>query len=179
MIGRGDEGPLSFFTGMNFEIVKQKIEEWLKPLLEEKDFFLVDVRFSSGRKIEVYADSDTGIQIDDCALISRFLESHLDGSGIVPENYILEVSSPGMSNPLKVPRQYKKRIGRLLEVIKTDGERFEGELQSADEEKIVLREVVHEVKKKKGKGPEEEKPEPKQWALPYKEIKKAVLVFNF
>lgn len=164
---------------MNNEEVKKRIEEWLEPLLKEKDFFLVDIRFPMGRKIEVYVDSDEGIHIDDCAFISRFLEKNLDGSGIVPENYILEVSSPGMSNPLKVPRQYKRRIGRLLEVIKTSGERIEARLQSADENGIVLREEVKEEKKKK-KSKEPVAPvEPREWALPYSDIKRATLIFNF
>src|SRR5581483_6986185 len=119
---------------MNFDTVKSHIEGWIKPALNEKNLFLVDIKFSMGRKIEVYIDSDEGVHIDDCAEISRFLEKHLDGSGIVPTNYILEVSSPGMSNPLKVPRQYKKRLGRMLEVVKTDGTRLEAQLVSADDE---------------------------------------------
>src|ERR1035437_2204917 len=113
---------------MDQEIVKQKIAEWLLPLLEEKNLFLVDVRISMGRKIEVFADSDTGITIEDCALISRLVESHLDGSGLGPDNYILESSSPGMTNALRVPRQYKKRIGHVLEIDKNDGAHLEAKL---------------------------------------------------
>ena len=166
---------------MNFELVKQKIEGWLQPLLEEKNLFLVDIRFSMGRRIELYADSDTGIHIDDCAIISRFLEKHLDGSGVVPDNYILEVSSPGMSNPLRVPRQFKRRIGRILEVVKNDGQEIEGLLIEADDEKIKLQEVREEKKKKKPRpGVEAEAEEPaKEYVLPYSEIKKAVLQFKF
>src|SRR5580704_11248933 len=136
---------------MNFEIAKDKIEGWLKPVMEEKNLFLVDVRFSMGRRIEVYVDSDTGIHIDDCAAISRFLEGHLDGSGIVPDNYILEVSSPGMTNPLVIPRQYKKRIGRMLEVMKTDGKMIQERLEEADDEKIKLKEVIPEKSKSQQK----------------------------
>jgi ribosome maturation factor RimP len=163
---------------MDFVTVKSKIENWLQPLLEEKNLFLVDVKFSMGRKIEVYVDSDEGIHIDDCALISRYLEKHLDGSGIVPDNYILEVSSPGMNNPLKVPRQYKKRIGRVLEVVKTDGTALEGQLVQADEEKILLREVKPEVKKNKKRDAATEEA-PKEYVLSYSDIKKAVLQFQF
>ena len=108
--------------------------------------------FRWGVRIEVYVDSDTGIHIDDCAAISRFLEGHLDGSGIVPDNYILEVSSPGMSNPLMLPRQYKKRIGRILEVVKTDGTLIEARLEEADDEKIKLREVLPEKVRANKKG---------------------------
>jgi ribosome maturation factor RimP len=163
---------------MDQEIVKQKIAEWVKPLLEEKNLFLVDVRISMGRKIEVFADSDTGITIEECALISRLVESHLDGSGLVPDNYILEASSPGMTNALKVPRQYKRRIGRILEVDKNDGTHLEAKLLEANDEQIKLQEVKEELKKKdKKKGIKEE--EPKEYVLKYGDIKKAVLQFKF
>jgi ribosome maturation factor RimP len=163
---------------MDQDLVKKKIAEWLQPLLEEKNLFLVDVRISMGRKIEVFADSDTGITIEECALVSRLVESHLDGSGLVPDNYILEASSPGMSNALKVPRQYKKRIGRIFEIDKTDGTHIEAELLSANDEQIKLREVKEELSKKdKKKGVKEE--EPKEYVIKYSDIKKAVLQFKF
>lgn len=159
---------------MNFEEVKQKIEHWLQPLLLEKNVFLVDIKITQGRRLEVYLDTDEGIHIDDCATVSRFLEKHLDGSGIVPENYILEVSSPGMTNPLKVPRQYKRRIGRKLEVLKTNGEMIVAQLIEADLEGIKLKEILEEKKKKKNAEP---LPEPKEIALTYNDIKRATLVF--
>ena len=163
---------------MDQEIVKQKIAEWLAPLLEEKNLFLVDVRISMGRKIEVFADSDTGITIEECALISRLVESHLDGSGLVPDNYILDSSSPGMTNALKVPRQYKKRIGRVLEIDKMDGTHLDATLLEANDDQIKLQEIKPELKKKdKKKGVKEE--EPKEYVVKYSEIKKAVLQFKF
>ncbi len=178
MIGRGDESPLSFFSDMNTEAIKSNIEKWLSPLLNEKNLFLVDVNVSAGKKIEVFVDSDEGIHIDECALISRLLEKNLDGSGLVPDNYILEVSSPGMTNPLKVPRQFKKRIGRVLDVVKKDGEKIEAELMAADQEKIKLREVV-QVKKKSKKKEQEAEAEPREIEIKYADIKKALLVFKF
>ena len=175
---RGDESPLSYFSDMNFEAVKTKIEEWLQPMLTERNLFLVDIKFPMGRQIEVYVDSDEGIHISDCADISRFLEKNLDGSGLVPENYILEVSSPGMSNPLKVPRQYKRRIGRVLEVVKTDGTEVVGQLIAADDRKIKLLEVLEE-KSKTQKAKSKEVQVPKEYELGFDEIKKAVLQFKF
>jgi ribosome maturation factor RimP len=160
------------------EVVKAKITEWLTPLLKEKDLYLVDIKQSMSKKIEVYIDSDTGVGIDDCATISRQLEKQIDGSGLLPENYILEVSSPGMSNPLKVPRQYKKRIGRVLEIVKTDGTALEGELLEANDMQIKLREIKPEKKKKDKKNatPEEA---PQEWILKYEDIKKALIQFKF
>jgi ribosome maturation factor RimP len=161
---------------MDVQTIKSRIEEWLNPLLKERNFFLVEIKISMGKKVEVYVDSDEGIHIDDCALISRFLEKHLDGSGLVPDNYILEVSSPGMNNPLRVPRQYKKRIGKKLEIIKTNGEKIEAQLIEADEEKIKLIETIEEKKNKKNKGTA---PEPKHYELKYADIKRATVIFSF
>lgn len=164
---------------MNFEAVKSKIEEWLQPVLDEKNLFLVDIKFPMGRQIEVYVDSDEGIHISECADISRFLEKNLDGSGLVPDNYILEVSSPGMSNPLKVPRQYKRRIGRILEVVKNDGTQVVGELVEVGEEQIKLREVHEPLKGKAAKARAKEITEPKEYVLSFAEIKKALVQFTF
>lgn len=164
---------------MEQDIIKQKIEGWLQPVLEEKNLFLVEIKVSMGnKKLEVYLDSDAGIHIDDCAAISRYLEKHLDEGGLVPANYILEVSSPGMENPLRVPRQYKKRIGRVLQVVKTDGTTLEAQLVEADDEQIKLKEIKEEPKKKK-KGTAEAEMEPKEYILRYDEIKRAVLQFKF
>ena len=164
---------------MNFEVIKTKIDEWLQPLLEEKNLYLVDIKFPMGRQIEVYVDSDKGIHISECADISRFLEKNLDGSGLVPENYILEVSSPGMSNPLKIPRQYKRRVGSMLEVVKNDGTQLRGRLVEVGDQKIKLREEPEE-KSKSQKAKSKEKPEePKEYEVGFDEIKKAVLQFKF
>ena len=164
---------------MNFDAVKSKIEEWLQPELSERNLFLVDIKFPMGRQIEVYIDSDEGIHISECAAVSRIIEKKLDESGLVPDNYILEVSSPGMSNPLKVPRQYKRRIGRIFEVLKNDGTQIEAQLVEADEEKIKLREVVEEKKVKGQKIKVKEIPELKEYELRFDEIKRAVLQFKF
>ena len=129
--------------------LKEQIGEWLNPLIEEMGLFLVDVKAANRAKIEVFADGDTGITISQCADISRFLEKHLDGSGLVSDHYTLDVSSPGMDNPLRVPRQYKKRIGRILEIVKTDGTDLQAELLAADDEKIRLKELAKPEKKKK------------------------------
>lgn len=157
---------------------KEKIEEWLKPALQDETIFLVEVKvLLGGKKIEIFLDTDSGIGIDQCAAISRQLEKNLDESGIVPANYILEVSSPGMTNPLKVPRQFKKRIGRKLEVWTTDGNFVEGDLKTATNEKIEIEKDLKPVKKKKNEILPEEKPE--TVILEYKNIKKALLQLNW
>jgi ribosome maturation factor RimP len=129
--------------------LKQQIEHWLEPLLAEKNLYLTDIKLAGKSKVEIYVDGDEGIKIEQCVEISRFLEGLLDGSGIVSEDYTLDVSSPGMSNPLKVPRQYSKRIGRILEILKTDGTEIEAQLIAADEQKIVVKPVAKEDPKSK------------------------------
>ena len=181
ILQRGDESPLSYFLDMDFEKIKNKIEEWLQPWLEEKDLFLVDIKFPAGRKIEVYVDSDEGIHIDECAAISRFLENKLDGSGLVPDNYILEVSSPGMTNPLKLPRQYKRRVGRVLEIVKSNGEQLAGKLISVSDNEIILAEYKEEAKKK-GFAPKKKHADEqaaKEFVLRFGDIKRAVLKLDW
>jgi ribosome maturation factor RimP len=160
--------------------LKEQIGEWLNPLLEDMNLFLVEVKTGGKARVEVFVDGDMGITISQCAEISRFVEKNLDGSGLVSDHYVLDVSSPGMDNPLKVPRQYKKRIGRTLHIIKTDGTEVEAELISADDEKIKLKELAKPEKKKKKGAKTEEKPQgPKEFELKYSDIKKAVIQIDW
>lgn len=157
--------------------VKEAIRSWLGPELDSRNFFLVDVRISMGRKIEVFIDNDPGIQIEECAQISRFLEARLDENNkLVPDNYILEVSSPGMSNPLKVPRQFKKRIGRRLDITLTDGSRLEAILKAANDQGVELEEYLPPQKPSKKAIA---RPEARQWSFPYTALKKVLLHFEF
>lgn len=167
--------PLRVFHNME---LKAQIAEWLAPVLEEQGLFLVEVK-QSGKKIEIFADGDQGITISQCAMLSRLAESHLDGSGLVSDDYELDVSSPGMSNPLKVPRQYKRRIGQTLDIVKTDGNTLEGVLESVNDDFIVLKSVPKAVKKTSKKKAVETPEEIKTFELKYSEIKKAVLQFKW
>ncbi len=143
--------PLFSFCGM--ENLTARIEQWLAPKLEELDCFLVDIKVKpSGSKIEVYIDRDKGLQIETCEQVSRFLEFHLDNEADVPSNYNLEVSSPGMDNPFRVERQYRKNIGKTVEVLLHSGVKYEGVLDAYDGEQLTL--GIHLPPKKKGQQPE-------------------------
>jgi ribosome maturation factor RimP len=83
----------------------------------------------------VHADSMKGITIEECIAVSRFIESRFNRE---TEDYELEVSSPGLENPLKQPEQYQKSLGRWLDVISFDGLKTTGKLVKAEGGSITL-----------------------------------------
>ena len=101
------------------EIYEQKTEELIMPLIEQHQFELVDVEYvkeGSDYYLRVYADKEGGINIDDCVLISRSLEEKLDAADRMTDPYILEVSSPGLTRPLKKEKDFKRNLGKKVEV---------------------------------------------------------------
>lgn len=154
-----------------------KIESYIAQMLDEEKLFLVDIKQSVTGKIQVFVDGEKNITIDQCARLSRHIESLLDESGLVPENYVLEVSSPGMFNPLKVLKQYQKRIGSVLNVVTLSGENLEGKLIAVDTEKISLLKEEKKKKKQKKQEPVQEEPEP--LIINFENIKKATVQFKF
>ncbi|MDR1859364.1 MAG: ribosome assembly cofactor RimP [Bacteroidales bacterium] len=115
-------------------IEKDKIVRITEQILSESQF-LVDVRISSSNVIVVTIDSDTGVTIDDCIAVSKYIEGQLDRA---EEDFELQVSSAGLGQPLKVLRQYRKNIGRELEVVRRDGVKLTGVLESVSETGIRL-----------------------------------------
>jgi ribosome maturation factor RimP len=104
-----------------------------------------------GNRIIVYVDSMKGITLEECKSVSRFLESRLDRN---VEDFELEVSSPGLDRPLKLPVQYEKNAGRQLEVVKSDGIKIIGKLMQFLEGKLLL-ETEGVVKDSTGKKKKE------------------------
>ena len=114
----------------------EHIKELVTKHLQGSDIFLVDVVVKSGNAIRVQVDTEQGISVDECAEISRFLNSALDRD---MEDYSLEVSSPGLGGGFKVKQQYDKHVDREVEVLYTDGTRERGTLVSVSDKGIVLR----------------------------------------
>ncbi|KAA6303589.1 MAG: Ribosome maturation factor RimP [Candidatus Ordinivivax streblomastigis] len=114
---------------------KTNIEEIVETYLTGSEQYLVSVKVEAGNRIVVEVDSDQSISIDDCATLSRFIESRLDRE---VEDYELEVGSAGITSPFQLLRQYQKNIGREVEVLSKAGKKLTGILHSADEEKMVL-----------------------------------------
>ena len=129
-------------------IDKNYIAALVNQKLEGSDSFLVEVKFSPSR-ISVFIDKPTGITIGECSDIHRFIYNELEGKEVL-ETHELEVSSPGMSEPLRVYGQYLRRIGREIQVIDNSGEVHKGILKSADDNDFMLSitKMIKEGKKK-------------------------------
>ncbi len=137
-----------------------------------QDVYLVDLSFG-GQKLQVIADHDEGLSIDVCAQVSRDLGEELEARELISNKYTLEVSSPGLDQPLVLPRQYAKNVGRELKIILEDDKEKSGKLEAADEEKISLLEYDNRGKSKAKRF----KKEPTEIALA--DIKKATIVISF
>lgn len=104
---------------MNFEQIRNKVEALLPEILAGIDAFLVEVSVKHdgrGTLVRVLIDTDAGITIDQCAHVSRELGRVLDTGSVFEGSYRLEVSSPGIDQPLKFLRQYGKNVGRRYTV---------------------------------------------------------------
>ncbi len=104
--------------------------------------FLVEIRIGGDARIQVFIDNLDGLDIQTCAKTSRFLEHHLEEEALVPEKYLLEVSSPGADRPFKVKKQYEKYLGKLVEVRYEDGTQVKGTLMTVKEETFSVEEVL-------------------------------------
>jgi len=125
----------------------KRIENIVNNFLKNGNHFLVEVDIKKGNVINVFVDGDKGISIDECVKISRNIESFFDRE---EEDFELRVSSPGLSRPFKLIRQYKKYINREIVVKTADERKIIGVLKSVDENKIEI-----EIKSgKKGRNKE-------------------------
>ena len=130
---------------------KDQITELLQPYLEDDRIFIVEVKVGEGKirqTITVLLDTDEGIKIEECASISRRLAHFIETNELIKDAYNLEVSSPGIDQPLLLKRQYIKNIGRNLKLQLVEGSEKIGTLENVSEEGIVFKE---ETKKSKGK----------------------------
>ncbi|MEZ4909771.1 MAG: hypothetical protein R2774_02800 [Saprospiraceae bacterium] len=115
--------------------------------LSFEDTYLVDIK-THGKTIEVYLDSDTQVTLDKCRKLSRWIEAILDETKEAGDDYILEISSAGVSNPLKLLRQYSKNIGRNITIKHSIDKVTKGTLVNVEGDVII---VEYETKEKVGK----------------------------
>jgi ribosome maturation factor RimP len=129
--------------------ITQKIHEMVEPLLEGTDIFIVNIKIKPINNIKVYLDADSGFSIEKCSFVNRKLYARIEESQLFPEgDFSLEVSSPGVDEPLTQMRQFKKNIGRKVTVTDTEGIEKTGLLKDVTGEHMVL-----EIKGKKPKDP--------------------------
>lgn len=132
---------------MNKEQQTQAITEMVEQIIsDDPTYFLVGLQIRPTHNIKVYLDADGGVSIDRCVSYNRLLYKQIEASGIFPPGeFSLEVSSPGLDEPLKMHRQYLKNMGRSVEVTLVDGSQVSGVLKEANAELI-------RVETEKGKG---------------------------
>ena len=166
----------AFFRSVTSNVImdfRAKVEQLVHEFLEtRKDLYLVDLKISAGDDVTVILDGDEGLSLQDCLDASRAVEFNLDRE---EHDFSLQVMSPGLSEPLKLPRQFKKNMGREIEVLLNSDEKIQGEVVAVDDEKVTL---VLRYRRPKliGKG-KEDVVENKE--IPYTEIKKALVVIKF
>jgi ribosome maturation factor RimP len=130
-----------------------QIEKRVIELIEEKisdrpELFLVEVKMLPNNKLIIHVDGDEGINIQDCAAISRHVGFHLEEENTIDKAYNLEVSSPGVGEPLRLKRQYDKNVGREVGIKLSNGELKEGKLLSVTDQGILIEAKVKDKGKK-------------------------------
>lgn len=172
MIEKGTKKSPLFILIFKHKMNESKIRDLVdEALAENESLYLIDLVISSNNKIQVTVDGDNGVNLSECVRVSRNVEHNLDRD---EEDFSLEVTTPDISHPLKIKRQYKKNINRILKV-KTELENFEGTLTSVNEEEIELKWKAREPKPiGKGKVTVE-----KKVTIPYKDIKEAKVKIVF
>ena len=151
---------------------REELKKHIEKELEGSCIYIVGLSVSPNNEIEVVVDSDEPLSIEDCEKLTHSIEDAFDRD---KEDYTLEVGSAGLTSPLKVPRQYKKYIGRDVEVILNDGQKLTGLLKAAGDDDFTIA-YEQKVKKEGAKRPEKTLMER---TLGYNEIKQTKYLLKF
>jgi ribosome maturation factor RimP len=126
--------------------IEQKINELLA---DHPSHFLVEIRIKPTNNVKVFIDADEGMNLSGLIEYNRKLYRQLEESGWFPDgDFSLEVSSPGLDEPLKIFRQYRTNIGRYVEITLKDLSKKEGKLLEAAEDGILIETETGKGKKK-------------------------------
>ena len=101
------------------QMYETQTEHWITPILERNNFELVDVEYvkeGSTWYLRAYIDKEGGITVDDCEIVAREMNEILDREDYIEDSYVFEVSSPGLTRPLKKEKDYAKSIGKLIDI---------------------------------------------------------------
>jgi len=99
--------------------LKENIQEIVQGIVEKNGYFLIDLIFrgsETNRVFEIFIDGENNITAEDCAKISREINSILSEHELIDFSYRLDVSSPGVERPLKFLKQFPKHLNRKFEV---------------------------------------------------------------
>ena len=156
---------------MEVNELKDRVHAILEPLLQEDpSYFLVHIKVKPGHIIRVYIDGDQGLPIKQCTSFNRRLYRAIEEAAWFPEgDFALEVSSPGVDEPLLLNRQYVKNIGRKVEVTLNDDTVKEGNLLTVTEADILIEWT-------EGKG---KKATQQQLLIPFEQIKSTIVQIQF
>jgi len=159
-------------------MIDSQLDEIIRRTFETDAFSdcqLLEIKMGANKAIEIIADADDGMSLEKCRSLSRTIETAIDEAQFLGDDYTLEVSSPGVDRPLKFPRQYKKHIGRTLEITFNDADEtpLEAKLDSAEEDKIT---VSYNTERKEGKKKIKESFVKE---IPFSDIKKALVIISF
>ena len=134
-------------------IAQKELKSLVEMVLEDHSLFLVEAHIGTGSrpKITIILDGDDGVMIDQCASVSRKLGGLLEEAEIGESPYQLEVSSPGIGQKLSEPRQFRKHVGRDVEILMKDSSSSDGKLTQLADEALTL-EHFKEVHKGKFKS---------------------------
>ena len=165
---RGQVSPILLF----YMVQKNQIKEIISNLIDGTELFIVDIIIRPGNGISVLVDSIKGVTIDEIATLSKSIDSILDRDA---EDFELEVSSPGLSHPFKVSQQYYKNIGRDIEILSNNGQKYIGKLLSVNSDDFTV-EIQNKIKPVGRKKPEMVTT---QQQFKYDEVKSTKIVINF
>jgi ribosome maturation factor RimP len=149
----GNEIVPFFFSLMDSVTLLATVESMIQPLLAaEPEYFLVEARIKPTNNIKIFLDGDHGITIEKCVRFNRALYRKFEELNLFPlGDFSLELSSPGLDEPLKLNRQYKKNIGRAVEILLQDGSKIEGKLLEVTEDGIMIEETIGKKPLRPGK----------------------------
>lgn len=120
--------------------MEETLVNWLNDFIKDTDLFLVYHKVTPTNNYKFYIDGDTGFSLEKSIEINRKMRRYIEDEGFYPEgNFSLEVSSPGLDEPLKMLRQYKKNIGRLVRIEMLEDEiEIEGRIKEATEDCLTI-----------------------------------------
>lgn len=155
-------------------IRKDTIVKLAEDFLQESSNYLIEVQVSTSNKIRVYIDNDEHVSIQECIKLSRHIEHSLDRES---EDFELEVSSPGIDQPFKNERQYKKYSGKDVSITMVNGSKVEGKLIELKDNQIILSPTP--IKKEKKQSTINSLSDNTNTAIPLANVKETRLIIVF